>query len=49
VRCRPGAPVTNDYAGPFRFTGTLHKVTVDLSGEMINDPESELKVHMARQ
>jgi hypothetical protein len=41
--------VTDDYTGPFRFTGTLHKVTVDLSGELIRDPEAELKLHMARQ
>ena len=34
---------------PFRFTGTIHTVTVDLSGELISDPEAELEVHMARQ
>jgi len=45
----PGSTVTDDYQAPFRFTGTLHKVTVDLSGELIHDPEAELKVHMARQ
>jgi len=45
----PGSTVTDDYQTPFRFTGTLHKVTVDLSGELISDPEAELKLHMARQ
>jgi hypothetical protein len=45
----PGSPVTTDYEGPFRFTGTLHTVTVDLSGELITDPEAELRLHMARQ
>ena len=45
----PGSTVTDDYKAPFRFTGTLHTVTVDLSGELIHDPEAELKVHMARQ
>ena len=45
----PGSTVTDDYKTPFRFTGTLHTVTVDLSGELIHDPEAELKVHMARQ
>ena len=45
----PGSTVANDYKAPFRFTGTLHKVTVDLSGELISDPEAELKLHMARQ
>jgi len=30
--------MTGDYKGPFCFTGTLHEVTVDLSGELISDP-----------
>jgi hypothetical protein len=38
-----------DYRAPFRFTGTLHTVTVDLSGELITDSESEMRVAMARQ
>jgi hypothetical protein len=37
------------HKAPYRFTGTLHTVTVDLSGELIRDPEAELKLHMARQ
>ena len=45
----PGSTVTDDYKAPFRFTGTLHTVTVDLSGELIHDPEAKLKLHMARQ
>ena len=45
----PGSAVTTAYAAPFRFTGTLHKVTVDLSGELIQDKESELRAAMARQ
>jgi len=45
----PGSPVTEDYKAPFRFSGTLHTVTVDLSGELIREPEAELKLHMARQ
>ena len=45
----PGSTVTDDYKTPFRFTGTLHTVTVDLSGELIQDLEAELKAHMARQ
>jgi len=40
--------VTDDYKAPYRFTGTLHTVTVDLSGELIRDPEAELTLHMAR-
>ncbi|MGZ6650712.1 MAG: sulfatase-like hydrolase/transferase, partial [Solirubrobacteraceae bacterium] len=45
----PGSAVTTEYQAPFRFTGTIHTVTVDLSGELISDPEAELKMHMARQ
>ena len=45
----PGSAVADDYQAPFRFSGTLHSVTVDLSGELIDDPEAELKLHMARQ
>ncbi|HET6713328.1 MAG TPA: arylsulfatase [Actinomycetota bacterium] len=45
----PGSPVTDDYTSPFTFTGTLYTVTVDVSGELITDPESELRAHMARQ
>jgi arylsulfatase len=45
----PGSPVTDDYTSPFAFTGTIHTVTVDVSGELIHDPEAELRSHMARQ
>jgi arylsulfatase len=45
----PGSPVTPDYPSPYRFTGTLHTVTVDVSGELITDTESEMRVAMARQ
>jgi len=45
----PGSPVTPDYEGPFTFTGTLHSVTLDVSGELIHDPEAELRAHLARQ
>jgi len=45
----PGPPVTSEYPAPFRFTGVLHNVTVDLSGELITDPESEMRMHLARQ
>jgi arylsulfatase len=45
----PGPPVTSDYTSPFRFTGTLHTVTIDLSGELITDAESEMRMHLARQ
>jgi arylsulfatase len=45
----PGSPVVDDYHGPFPFTGTIHKVTIDVSGDLITDPESEMRLHMARQ
>jgi len=45
----PGSAVTDDYASPFKFTGTIHSVTVDVSGKLIDDPEAELRAHMARQ
>ncbi|MFD9335805.1 arylsulfatase [Streptomyces sp. NPDC060028] len=45
----PGSAVTPDYQAPFPFTGTLHSVTVDLSGDLIVDAESEMRMHMARQ
>ena len=45
----PGSPVTPDYSSPFPFTGTLHGVTVDVSGDLIHDTESEMRMAMARQ
>ncbi len=45
----PGSPVTDDYASPFKFTGTIHSVTVDVSAELIRGGEAELRVRMARQ
>ena len=45
----PGSAVTPDYQAPFRFTGTLRTVTVDLSGDLISDSESEIRLAMARQ
>jgi arylsulfatase len=45
----PGSPITDDYPSPFKFTGTIDHVTVDVSGELIHDPEAELRMHMARQ
>ena len=44
-----GAPVADGYEPPFAFTGTIHSVTVDVSGELITDDEAELRVLMARQ
>lgn len=44
-----GAPVTPDYQPPFEFTGKIYSVTVDVSGELIEDKEAEARMHMARQ
>ncbi|MCS6849186.1 MAG: arylsulfatase, partial [Anaerolineae bacterium] len=44
-----GAPVTNEYTPPFPFTGKIHKVVYDVSGEHIVDHEAEIRVALARQ
>ncbi len=44
-----GAAVTPEYAPPFRFTGTIHRVIVDVSGEHVVDHEAELKMVLAKQ
>jgi arylsulfatase A-like enzyme len=49
VGADPGAPVGPLYDSPFEFTGTIHSVTIDVSGEVIKDEEAELRKIMARQ
>ncbi|NJD57890.1 MAG: arylsulfatase, partial [Anaerolineae bacterium] len=49
VGADPGAPVAPFYEPPFEFTGTIHSVTFDVSGELIQDSEAELRLIMARQ
>jgi len=44
-----GESVSAHYEAPFRFTGTIHSVTVDVSGELIQDDEAESRLLMARQ
>jgi arylsulfatase len=44
-----GAPVTHKYKPPFPFTGKIHNVTVDVSGELIKDSEAEVRMILARQ
>lgn len=44
-----GSPVWNKYEPPFKFTGKLHSVTVEVNGDMIGDDEEALKLIMARQ
>jgi hypothetical protein len=49
----PGSPVSQNYATPFRFTGTINTVTVALSGAADHDQAEVAKGHarvaMARQ
>jgi len=45
----PGLPVTPEYSSPFKFTGEIYGVTVDVSGDLIKDDEAELRLVMARQ
>lgn len=44
-----GSSVSGLYAPPFAFTGTLHQVEIDVSGELIEDKESAMRAFMARQ
>lgn len=37
------------YSDPFRFTGTIKRVTLDTSGELIHDSADDLRIAMARQ
>ena len=49
VGADPGAPVAPFYQSPFEFTGTIHSVTFDVSGDVIEDKEAEMRRIMARQ
>jgi arylsulfatase len=44
-----GSPVWDKYEPPFRFSGTIHGVTVDVSGDLIRDHEAETRIALARQ
>ena len=45
----PGSPVTEAYGPPFEFTGTIDSVVVDVSGDLIEDTEAQIRMVMARQ
>jgi arylsulfatase A-like enzyme len=49
VGADPGSPVTEEYYAPFPFTGKIYSVTVDVSGDLIQDTEAEMRAIMARQ
>jgi arylsulfatase len=38
-----------EYTDEFRFTGTIKRVTLDLSGELVEDSETDMKIAMMRQ
>ena len=42
-----GSPVSDAYACPFAFTGTLHRVTVTLGDDQQRDPDAERRASMA--
>jgi arylsulfatase len=44
-----GAPVSEEYASPFAFTGTLERLVYDVSGESVVDHEAEIRIALARQ
>lgn len=49
IGTNPGSPVTNKYDTPFKFTGKLHSVTVDVSGDLIADSKAKMRIVMSRQ
>jgi arylsulfatase len=42
-------PVVPDYESPFRFTGTIHRVTVDVAGGPMTDVEARAEQAMRAQ
>jgi arylsulfatase A-like enzyme len=44
-----GSPVTSAYKPPFHFTGTIYQVTIDVSGELIQDDEAVMRAIIGRQ
>jgi ribonuclease Z len=47
TRAQASASVMVEVGNP--FTGTIKRVTIDLSGELIPDSEADMKIAMARQ
>ena len=44
-----GAPVTPEYKPPFRFTGAIKRVIVDVSGEHVEDYQAQMRIVLAKQ
>jgi arylsulfatase A-like enzyme len=49
--CDSGSPVmlADDYKPPFAFTGTIKKALVDVTGELVEDKEAQMRMYLARQ
>ena len=41
--------VSSDYTPPFEFTGTIHDVVIDVSGDLIVDQDAKMRGVMAHQ
>lgn len=44
-----GSSVTPEYQPPFRFTGRIHRVIVDVSGDLVEDAAEHMKIALAKQ
>ena len=44
-----GMPVVDDYQAPFRFTGRLHRVVVEVDGDPFVDPAAEADLSLRAQ
>lgn len=44
-----GESVTHQYAAPFRFTGKIKQVVIDMSGDLIEDDDAKVRLLMAQQ
>jgi hypothetical protein len=49
VGANSGSSVTPEYQSPFRFTGTIKRVIVDISGEHVEDYEAQMRIALAKQ
>jgi arylsulfatase len=41
--------LAEEYAPPFAFTGTIKKALVDVSGELVESKEAQIRMYLARQ
>jgi hypothetical protein len=44
-----GEAVTHQYVAPFRFTGKIKQVVIDMSGDLIEDDDAKVRLLMAQQ